>query len=55
MSADKTNVTVAKFGGSSMADAEAIRRSAQVSFDHKANIVVVSATYGTTNPSLKTG
>lgn len=53
MSAEKTNVTVAKFGGSSMADATAIKRSAQVSFDHKANIVVVSATYGTTNLLLK--
>ena len=53
MSADKTNVTVAKFGGSSMSDAAAINRSAKVAFDHKANIVVVSATYGTTNLLLK--
>lgn len=53
MSAQKTKVTVAKFGGSSMGDAEAIKRSAKICFDHKANIIVVSATYGTTNLLLK--
>lgn len=45
---------VAKFGGSSMADAIAMRRSAKVTKDHSdesnnIRIVVVSATYGTTN------
>lgn len=53
MSAEKTKVTVAKFGGSSMSDAIAISRSAKVAFNHKANIVVVSATYGTTNLLIK--
>lgn len=43
---------VAKFGGTSMADAEAMLRSARVSRDHKAKIVVVSATSGTTNQLL---
>jgi aspartate kinase len=40
---------VAKFGGSSVRDAEAINRSAKVALEKKARIVVVSATYGTTN------
>lgn len=43
---------VAKFGGTSMADATAMLRSAKVSRDHKAKIVVVSATSGTTNQLL---
>jgi len=43
---------VAKFGGSSMADASAMLRSAKVAKQHKANLVVVSATYGTTNDLL---
>lgn len=40
---------VAKFGGSSMADATAMLRSAKVAIDNKASLIVVSATYGTTN------
>ncbi len=44
---------VAKFGGTSMADATAMLRSARVSKDHKAKIVVVSATSGTTNQLLE--
>lgn len=44
---------VAKFGGSSMADATAMRRSAKVTKTHSINnqirVIVVSATYGTTN------
>jgi aspartate kinase len=40
---------VSKFGGSSMADASAMRRSAEVAVQRNSNIVVVSATYGTTN------
>jgi aspartate kinase len=45
----KNNMIVSKFGGTSMADAVAIRRSAQVATQQNTNIVVVSATYGTTN------
>tara|TARA_R110000868_G_scaffold154736_1_gene380897 strand:- start:9815 stop:11176 length:1362 start_codon:yes stop_codon:yes gene_type:complete len=44
---------VAKFGGTSMADATAMLRSAKISRDHKAKIVVVSATSGTTNQLLE--
>lgn len=40
---------VAKFGGSSMADAKAMYRSAQISLEQHASIVLVSATYGTTD------
>lgn len=40
---------VSKFGGSSMADATAMRRSAQVAKSRGSHVVVVSATYGTTN------
>ncbi len=46
-------LVVAKFGGTSMADATAMLRSAKVSKDHKAKIVVVSATSGTTNQLLE--
>lgn len=45
----KNELIVSKFGGSSMADATCMLRSAQVALKHKGNIVVVSATYGTTN------
>lgn len=44
---------VAKFGGTSMANAEAMLRSARISRDHKAKIVVVSATSGTTNQLIE--
>lgn len=44
-----TQKIVAKFGGSSVADASCIKRSAQLAFNQKAQIIVVSATYGTTN------
>ncbi|WP_127716181.1 lysine-sensitive aspartokinase 3 [Halobacteriovorax sp. HLS] len=47
------SIIVAKFGGSSMADATAMKRSAGVAKNHHANIVVVSATYGTTNKLIK--
>ena len=40
---------VSKFGGSSMADAEAMHRSAAIVAKQKSNVVVVSATQGTTN------
>jgi len=36
-----------------MKDAEAITRSAQVAKDHQASVVVVSATYGTTNQLIE--
>ena len=44
---------VAKFGGTSMKDNEAISRSIEISRSHKAGVVVVSATSGTTNLLLK--
>lgn len=40
---------VSKFGGSSMADAAAMRRSAEISLKQNSSLVVVSATYSTTN------
>lgn len=48
-----TKIIVAKFGGSSMADAVAMKRSAGVALEHNANLVTVSATYGTTNNLIK--
>ncbi len=42
-------IIVSKFGGSSMADLTAMKRSAQISANQNANIVVVSAVYGVTN------
>ena len=43
-------IKVAKFGGTSMADAEAMRRSASiVTQDPGRRLIVVSATSGTTN------
>lgn len=45
-----SELVVAKFGGSSMADYEAMKRSALIVSERKSiKIVVVSATYGTTN------
>jgi len=46
-------IIVAKFGGSSMADAAAIRRSANIALQKASSIVIVSATYGTTNQILE--
>ncbi len=43
------NFVVSKFGGTSMGDAQCMLRSAQVSVLQKSNLVVVSATSGTTN------
>ena len=40
---------ISKFGGSSMADIQAMKRCAEVVKKRKSNIVVVSATFGTTN------
>ncbi len=42
-------VIVSKFGGSSMADYDAMTRSAKVANLHHSNIIVVSAVYGVTN------
>lgn len=41
--------TVAKFGGTSMGDADCMLKSAQVTLDNAAYIAIVSATSGTTN------
>ncbi len=46
---------ISKFGGTSMGDATCMMRSAEVSFARKSNVVVVSATSGTTNDLLKLG
>lgn len=46
-------LVVSKFGGTSMGDAEAMRRSAQISRSRDARIVVVSATSGTTNKLIE--
>jgi aspartate kinase len=48
-------IVVSKFGGTSMGDAACMLRSAEISFKRKSNIVVVSATSGTTNDLLKLG
>ena len=42
-------LVVSKFGGTSMGNAECMTRSAQVSINQKSNLIVVSATSGTTN------
>lgn len=42
-------IKVAKFGGTSLANADAVRQSAKVAKKNSANLVVVSATAGTTN------
>ena len=49
------SVVVSKFGGTSMGDAACMLRSADVSLQRKSNIVVVSATSGTTNDLIKLG
>ena len=48
-------VVVSKFGGTSMGDAACMLRSAEISLSRKSNIVVVSATSGTTNDLIKLG
>lgn len=48
-------LVVSKFGGTSMGDANCMLRSADVSLQRKSNIVVVSATSGTTNDLIKLG
>lgn len=49
------SLVVSKFGGTSMGDAACMLRSADVSLQRKSNIVVVSATSGTTNDLIKLG
>ncbi len=46
---------ISKFGGTSMGDASCMLRSAEVSLTRESNIVVVSATSGTTNDLLNLG
>lgn len=48
-------IKVLKFGGSSMKDYECMKRSALISMEENANIVAVSATYGTTNLLVRLG
>lgn len=48
-----TEVIVAKFGGTSMKDAAAMRQAAKIAVSTNANIVVVSATAGTTDELLQ--
>lgn len=48
-------IVVSKFGGTSMGDANCMLRSADVSYLRRSNIVVVSATSGTTNDLIKLG
>lgn len=43
------SIKVSKFGGSSMKDQDAMLRSANICKDQKSTIVLVSATYGTTD------
>lgn len=50
-----SHLVVSKFGGTSMGDAQCMLRSAQVSIQQNANLVVVSATSGTTNKLIETG
>jgi len=44
-----SSICIAKFGGTSMTDATCMVRSAKVSYERNAHIVVVSASSGTTN------
>ena len=44
-----TSIKVSKFGGSSMKDAVAMKRSAGIIKSHQNQLTIVSATYGTTN------
>ncbi|HRO68016.1 MAG TPA: lysine-sensitive aspartokinase 3, partial [Pseudobdellovibrionaceae bacterium] len=46
---------VSKFGGTSMGDADCMRRSAQVAARQNSRLIVVSATSGTTNDLILLG
>lgn len=48
-------IVVSKFGGTSMGDATCMLRSAEVVWKQKSNVVVVSATSGTTNQLIELG
>jgi aspartate kinase len=49
------SLVISKFGGTSMSDAACMVRSAKVVYQRKSNLVVVSATAGTTNDLIKLG
>lgn len=49
----KEKIVVSKFGGTSMGDADCMKRSAEVAFSQKSKLVVVSATSGTTNDLIE--
>lgn len=51
----KEKIVVSKFGGTSMGDAECMKRSAQVAFKQNSKLIVVSATSGTTNDLIELG
>lgn len=46
-------IIVSKFGGTSMGDADCMKRSAEVAFKQNSKLVVVSATSGTTNDLIE--
>lgn len=48
-------IIVSKFGGTSMGDAACMLRSAEVSYQQKSSMVLVSATSGTTNQLIELG
>lgn len=52
MNNNKNPIIISKFGGTSMGDHLCMQRSATVALNQKANIIVVSATTGTTNDLL---
>jgi aspartate kinase len=47
------DLVVAKFGGTSMGDAQCMLRSAKTALEHHARLIVVSATSGTTNQLIE--
>jgi aspartate kinase len=49
----KEKIIVSKFGGTSMGDADCMKRSAEVAFKQNSKLVVVSATSGTTNDLIE--
>lgn len=48
----RSPIVVAKFGGSSVGDEHAMDRSASIALNHNSNVVLVSATFGTTDELL---
>ena len=53
MKIDTHKIIVSKFGGTSMGDADCMKRSAEVSFLQQSMLIVVSATSGTTNDLIE--